>query len=274
MVGSLLHEARQARGYSLDDVERATRIRAKYLEAIEADDFSRLASPAQARGFVLSYARFLGLDEAETLERYAETIGRRALASRGFNSRPPAPASAASLPPVRRSWRRIFSLELWLTVILVLAFAALLAWGGLQLAAVLAAPSVTATPSLTPTASLTPTLTPPPVEASPTAPLPTPLPVYTGVNVLVRAEQRLWLRVQIDGAEVFAGLMRPGQTREFAGLNLVELTTGNAAGARVVWNGQDQGTLGGFGEVVTRLWTPGGMIFPTATPPPAETPAP
>jgi hypothetical protein len=107
--------------------------------------------------------------------------------------------------------------------------------------------------------------TPLPVEASPTAPLPTPLPNYVGVNLLVRAEQRIWLRAVVDGAEAFVGQLAPGETREFAGTAVVELWTGNGRGTRVVFNGQDQGTLGSLGEVVIRLWTLDGPVTPTPT---------
>ena len=46
----------------------------------------------------------------------------------------------------------------------------------------------------------------------------------------VRAEQRTWVRVVVDGAEAFAGLMPPGTSKEFNGQTLVELATGNGQG--------------------------------------------
>jgi len=88
------------------------------------------------------------------------------------------------------------------------------------------------------------------------------------VNVLVRAEQRLWLRAVVDGVETFVGQLAPGQTREFVGNTTVELWTGNARGTRVVFNGQDQGTLGDLGEVVIQVWTVDGAATPTPTPTP------
>jgi hypothetical protein len=112
--------------------------------------------------------------------------------------------------------------------------------------------------------------------------LPTPLAVYNGVNLIVRAEQRTWVRVVVDGTESFAGLMPPGTSKEFNGQTVVELATGNGQGTHVLWNGQDQGTLGQIGEVVVRLWTLDGAITPTPTltpipsktPPPSATPKP
>ncbi len=61
-IGSSLRQARQHRKLELADVERATHIRVKYLGALEDDRFEVLPGPAYARGFLRTYAEFLGLD--------------------------------------------------------------------------------------------------------------------------------------------------------------------------------------------------------------------
>lgn len=66
-VGILLKEARTIRGYSLEEVERATKIRVKFLSAIEADDFRILPTAAIVHGFVNNYAEFLGLNSQTVL---------------------------------------------------------------------------------------------------------------------------------------------------------------------------------------------------------------
>lgn len=66
-VGSILKESRIAKGYSLEQVEKATKIRSKFLEAIESDDYSGLPSPAYAKGFVKNYGDFLGLESSRVL---------------------------------------------------------------------------------------------------------------------------------------------------------------------------------------------------------------
>ena len=68
--GQLLRQAREAKGVSLAQVERATRIRRDYLEALEAHEFSRLPASTYARGIVRNYAAYLGLDPAEMLAGY------------------------------------------------------------------------------------------------------------------------------------------------------------------------------------------------------------
>lgn len=61
-IGSQLRAAREARNLTLEQVFKATRIKQSYLEAIEANQFQTLPGPVQARGFVRSYANYLGLD--------------------------------------------------------------------------------------------------------------------------------------------------------------------------------------------------------------------
>ena len=94
---------------------------------------------------------------------------------------------------------------------------------------------------------------------------PTPAGGFSGVNVTVSAELRTWVSVKVDGAEVFAGILPPGESRDFVGLTVVEVVTGNGRGTRVIFNGVDQGLMGELGEVVIRLWNEGGMLFPTPT---------
>jgi hypothetical protein len=180
-------------------------------------------------------------------------------------------------PQVRSRRPRWLSLDGLFAGVVTLALVILMVWGVSQLGAGLA--SQTATPTRTlalgaggPTPAMSATPTRPALDATPTLELPTPLAVYSGVNLSIRAEQRIWIRVVVDGVESFAGQLAPGDSREFAGQNVIEVTTGNGQGTRVIWNGRDQGTLGELGQVVARLWTLEGMITPTPTLTPTPTP--
>lgn len=62
-----LRDTRALAGLSLSDVERDTRINRVYLEAIEDGRFEDIPAPVYARGFVRSYARYLGLDPEESV---------------------------------------------------------------------------------------------------------------------------------------------------------------------------------------------------------------
>lgn len=66
-VGGILREARITKKLSLEQAEASTKIRAKFLEGIEHDDYSSLPSISYAKGFVKNYAEYLGLDSDTVL---------------------------------------------------------------------------------------------------------------------------------------------------------------------------------------------------------------
>ncbi|HEY3289787.1 MAG TPA: helix-turn-helix transcriptional regulator, partial [Anaerolineae bacterium] len=70
-----LREARDRMGISMEDAERATKIRRRYIEAIEAGDFGRLPDGPPARGFIKNYARYLGLDADQSLNDFETEVG-------------------------------------------------------------------------------------------------------------------------------------------------------------------------------------------------------
>lgn len=65
-VGQLIKKARGEKKLNLDDVAKATKIRVRYLEALENDEYSLLPSAIAAKGFIKNYGRLLGLP-VETL---------------------------------------------------------------------------------------------------------------------------------------------------------------------------------------------------------------
>lgn len=67
-IGNSLREARIRRGLTIKDVEDVTKIRSKYLEALEENDYEVLPGPTYVRAFLRTYATFLKLDPDELLE--------------------------------------------------------------------------------------------------------------------------------------------------------------------------------------------------------------
>jgi cytoskeleton protein RodZ len=77
-IGHRLKTEREEQRLTLEKVFEATRIRVPYLQALEADDLSRLPSPVQARGYLRNYAEFLGLDFESILEEMQTMSGQLA----------------------------------------------------------------------------------------------------------------------------------------------------------------------------------------------------
>ena len=66
-VGQILKETRESKLYTLEHVEKATKIRRELLEALENDDYEKLPPPTFVQGFIKNYARFLNLDSNKLL---------------------------------------------------------------------------------------------------------------------------------------------------------------------------------------------------------------
>lgn len=109
-IGFRLVRAREARGLTLEDAERDTRISRRYLEALEAEQFEVIPAPVYARGFLRSYSQYLGMDPAEMLALFPRDAEGNPTAPPPManGSRPPAstrtpiPAQGASRP----NWNR------------------------------------------------------------------------------------------------------------------------------------------------------------------------
>jgi cytoskeleton protein RodZ len=70
--GKFLQQAREKKQLSLEDVASQTRIQQKYLEALESENFASLPGKVFAKGFVRSYAKTIGLDDEEALQRFLD----------------------------------------------------------------------------------------------------------------------------------------------------------------------------------------------------------
>ena len=75
-LGKKLQEARLARGLTLDEAGRMTKIRPAQLREIENEDFSQFPSLTYAKGFLLIYGKFLDVDVSPYLEAFetSETL--------------------------------------------------------------------------------------------------------------------------------------------------------------------------------------------------------
>src|SRR5436305_9858262 len=69
-IGTSLREARARRKLSYDQVEAETKIRAKYIRCLEDEDFDTLPSGMYVKGFLRTYADYLGLDGQLYVDEY------------------------------------------------------------------------------------------------------------------------------------------------------------------------------------------------------------
>ncbi len=138
-IGNTLREARLRRGLDILDCEAETKIRAKYLRAMEEEQFDLMPSPTYVRGFLRTYADFLDLDGRLVLDEYESRFGSYRLSADAAQrpGRPPGDGgprrSASEAPRVAprrpRRRRRTEVQLLWLAIGGVMTVA-LLIWLG------------------------------------------------------------------------------------------------------------------------------------------------
>lgn len=104
-LGEALRKARVALNYGQDDVAKHLHLDVRYIEAMETDRFQDLPEPTYVKGYLRSYARFLGLDPEPLVARYLTAIGADDTSQ-----------SSLAPPPAKRSKRT----GVWSTVAVLL----------------------------------------------------------------------------------------------------------------------------------------------------------
>jgi len=299
-IGAILRERRESLHLSVADIERFTRLRAYYVQALEQAKVDDLPSLVQGRGMLTNYAEFLDLDSEGLMLKFADALQTRRLelaapqaSAAKKRASTPLTKSRGGKPP---SWRRFLTLDLVLGGGLFLVLIVFVLWGAgrvINLQREDAQPTLASisdilmTPNadlVTPTADMTASVTPmaavantqaPPVVAENTAEA-TELVVPTlgsaPISVYIVASQRAWMRVTVDTTIVFEGRTIPGNAYPFTGRESIELLTGNGAALQVIYNENDLGTLGTTGEVVDIAFTRDGTVVPTTQPTVTPTP--
>jgi cytoskeletal protein RodZ len=238
-LGEEFRAAREARKLSLSDVSEQVHIRTVYLQSIEDENWSAISAPVYVRGFLRTYARFLGIDPERVVERY-----NGALAA----AEPVQPVATAYRPEDFEQPRSSASPITWILggiALLLIALVGYTYFASPHGAAGQAA-SGAATPAAVagaPDAVVPGSLLPAPGGTSAVGPLANSLSVHALANS--------WVRVVIDGKAAFEGIAAAGSDRTFHG-KLATVRVGNAGGVEVAVNGKNLGTLGPPGSVVER----------------------
>ena len=244
-LGELLREERRQRNLSLQQIEADTKIRKKYLIALEEDDYSSMPAMVYAHGFVQIYAEYLGIDPAFAGNLFQPPV-------RTTNVQTIRPAAAGFKET------RVISTGALLTVVAVLfaivgvvfLYVQYLSYSAAVPSEPVARPTaIQATATSRPVAIVVPT----PMPTATAAPTPTP---RTGVEVLLTVTERTWLRVVVDNQSqpLFEGEVQAGTVRTWTAKDRMDMRVGNAGGVEVTVNGLRQGKLGASGEVKNITW--------------------
>jgi cytoskeletal protein RodZ len=302
-IGSQLRAAREAQGLTLEQAFKATRIKQSFLEAIEANQFQSLPGMVQARGFVRSYANFLGLDGEHLAslldaDKTVKTdIRPMPAAPKPIVTPPPtAPKSVVQAPPKpavvvapkpavaqpekaaqtggSRPPLKLPSLALNSSKPASSARPS----GGIPTWALIAGAAVLFLLGLILVISaLSATSeTPAPADESNNVPNTIGLPTIDRteltsasdgpVSITLKSGEHVWARITIDGLTAFEGMLDPNTVKDWQAAEQIIVETGNAAALTVVHQGQEN-VLGERGQIVARAWGRNGAVdVPLAVP--------
>ncbi|MDZ7596685.1 MAG: DUF4115 domain-containing protein [Thiobacillus sp.] len=247
-VGQILREAREAQGLTQEEAAARLRLMNRQVEAMETDDFESLGQPVFARGFVRNYARLLGLAPEVLLAR--------------MEGAPAEPiAVSPDAPPPSHSWLTSPWLILLLLGLLVAVVAPVTLYGWLNSegkddpsqqvppatqthSAPVAVPAPVAEPAVA---------TPPVVEVAPNPVAPAEpatetseqdaigapaAPAMSGVLHLEFGDES-WVEIRdASGRMLHRQLNPPGSRVDVKGQPPFDVVIGNAAQARVTYNGR------------------------------------
>ncbi|MFI5262198.1 MAG: helix-turn-helix domain-containing protein [Candidatus Limnocylindrales bacterium] len=124
-LGEVLLTAREAKGVDLYRAERDTKIRVKYLAALERGDFRDLPGAVYTKGFLRNYAMYLGLDPDQVLEQWKREAG---------STKPTGPVIIAPQPLESPRNGLTFTPGVLVAAVLTLIILAVAGYIGLQLA--------------------------------------------------------------------------------------------------------------------------------------------
>jgi hypothetical protein len=258
-LGRYLRESRETKELTLEDAVVALRIRRNVLEAFERGDFDLGDSPVRLRGMLRNYARYLGLEEDRVLQYYEAAHDKKRkgrlfqreahiepLAPKKITDTPPA-LPAVRLPGPNRMGGILRNVAMILVSVAALAVIGFVITNMLELEEV--APEATATlGTVTITPTNTPSLTPRATEPSQT---PDRLALgLVSIQVIVEIEQRSWVRVRVDGQDIYTGILEPNVRETYEGSNLIEILAANAAALHITYNGTEQQQFGERGQQV------------------------
>ncbi|MBV8374519.1 MAG: helix-turn-helix domain-containing protein, partial [Candidatus Eremiobacteraeota bacterium] len=229
-LGERFRAAREARGLTLSQVSEQIRIRSVYLAAIEDEDWSAIGAPVYVRGFLRTYARFLGLDPEEVVTAFAGANALPASVIALSHSTARSSRHSASLGSESSDRRSLWTVLLWTAGVVAVLVIAFDVYSVLTMRArgrpVLA--DATFTPSALPSntaAAATPT------AAASSAP--GPASSLDGANSLALVlSAPSWLRVTVDGSVSMEGIFPAGTSKTFHGKSAL-VRIGNAGGVEI-----------------------------------------
>jgi cytoskeletal protein RodZ len=240
--GEELRREREIRGISLKEIADATKISKRFLEAIERNDHRTLPAPVFTRGFIREYARYLGLNADEIVNRYNyaaagdDRIEKSVHLERLAHREPPMKKGIP--PPYARVDRNVYIL---LVIVAALALATWLAIRHKRATNEAARIESAIAPKA---AVAIARATPKPAGETAAA-------TQQPMRLTIDANDDSWVKLDADGKRVVDDLLQRGTHRTVEAMDSFHFhVIGNAGGVKLTLNDVPLPPLGRDGEVV------------------------
>ncbi len=258
--GEYLKRERELREISLREVSDETKVSYRYLEALEEDNRSRLPAEVFIKGFIRSYAGYIGLDPDEAILRYQEH--QKTVEISGDVKR-----ISPDDHPSEVGEKEKAGLGKFLIVLVIGALLIALGYGYWKRSgetppgqSIIQNEEEEAVPEQIDEVEEEPQKIQEPVEVAPQKTVPTPAeePAATGepepalapIDITLSALERTWLALDIDGREHYDITLQADEKIHFRMEETIRLTVGNAGGLVILYEGRTFGPLGEPGQVV------------------------
>lgn len=241
--GERLKRERELRGVSRDEVCAGTRITARYLEALENEQWEILPGGVFNRGFVRGVARFVGLDEEDLLAEYDAARNEQ-------QSQTGASIPVVTQVPKRKRRALLVPVAMACTTCLLLA-TGWFTWRRHDELARRRGEAVSATQvsvATEPPAAGTSADTAVAATGSPPIPSATPAENPTPLELKIKAGKETSVTVSADGTKIFEGSVIAGQSRTFTAQATIDISAKDAGALLLELNGQTLAPLGQPGQ--------------------------
>lgn len=234
-IGSTLSLKRQEKQLSLEQVESQTRIRSRFLQAIEAGKLDQLPEPVYIQSFIKKYAETLGLDGTQLASSFPNS-----------DRQPTIKPASVSLPAVQLRTTHLYLLYILVIVGTISALSQTLNRSEIQVSN----SQLQKQPAIS-------SLIKPPPTAQKVKPVKATSKINKPVQIGVTLKDESWLRVIADGKKQFEGLLPQGTVRTWVANEQLTVRAGNAGGVLVTTIDQKEAKpLGQLGQVEEVTFAP------------------
>ncbi len=261
-IGEILKKEREAQKITLEQVEETTKIRRKYLEAIEREAFEVLPGEVYVKGFVATYLKYLGIknrpdvvelmkpkeppvdisEQIAAAEQIHKEQASRKLQRSDKHGKKKEVKEVFEEPPLTQNTKMILLISITAIVVLFI----------LQGLYSISQPKPNDNPQPPAITEVQDAVEPAPVEP--------PAPTYQGLEMTLEIlnldpnkKEKSWMKVTADGQATEYNLTE-GQVQAVQADTQIDLHLGNAGVVKVTINGEDLGTLGAPGKVVKQSY--------------------